>query len=59
MKNKKSDYELKKANDRAELAESRYNASELKKKAYEIASEKKVPISYLELVDFSKETRKY
>lgn len=52
----KSDYELKKANERAILAETKLNAHSLKETAFKIATEKDVPISYLELIDFTKET---
>lgn len=51
----KSDYELKKAIERADLAETKLNAHSLKETAYKIATEKSVPISYLELIDFTKE----
>lgn len=52
----KNKYALEKAEERAQTAESRLNAYELKEKAQEIASEKNMNLKLLGVIDFSKET---
>ena len=52
----KMQYELDKANSEKEALQNELNAINLYKKASEIASDKDLPIGYLDLVDFSRET---
>nr|DAF83004.1 MAG TPA: Major head protein [Bacteriophage sp.] len=52
----KIQYELEKAKSEKEALQSQLNAINLYKTASEIATEKELPIGYLDLVDFSKET---
>jgi hypothetical protein len=48
-------YELEKERERANNAESKLNAYELEKEAIKIASEKELPISLLNVIDYRKE----
>lgn len=50
----KLNYQLEQANKKAQEAEARLNAYELEKQAIKIATEKGLPVGYLELIDFSK-----
>lgn len=52
----KIQYELEKAKSEKEALQSQLNAINLYKTASEIATDKEVPIGYLDLIDFSKET---
>lgn len=52
----KIQYELEKAKSEKEALQNQLNAINLYKTASEIATEKELPIGYLDLVDFSKET---
>ena len=51
----KHKYELEKERERANNAESKLNAYELKEEAIKIASEKELPISLLNVIDYRKE----
>lgn len=50
----KLNYQLEQANKKAQEAEARLNAYELKEQAIKIATEKGLPVGYLDLIDFSK-----
>ena len=50
----KLNYQLEQANKKAQEAEARLNAYELKEQAIKIATEKELPVGYLNLIDFSK-----
>lgn len=52
----KAKYSLKKEKERADMAEARLNAYELKNTAIKIAQEKGLDISLLEDIDYSKQT---
>lgn len=52
----KAQYELEKEKKLREEAEGKLNAMELYKTASNIATEKELPIGYLDLIDFTKET---
>ena len=50
----KLSYQLEQANKKAQEAEAKLNAYELKEQAVKIATEKGLPVGYLDLIDFSK-----
>ncbi len=50
----KLNYQLEQANKKAQEAEAKLNAYELKEQAIKIATEKGLPVGYLDLIDFSK-----
>lgn len=52
----KLQYEKEKVEKELNDLKSQLNAKNLKDEAYKIASEKQIPISYLDLIDFTKET---